>query len=246
MSSSLLREVPLERAAAPTDTLGSPLVLIVDDDASLRRALSVCLASIPAGIVEAATAREAVGATVARRPDLITLDVGLPDAGGAALCAELRRATWAPILVVSGRAAQSEKVALLNAGADDFVTKPFDVAELVARVRSQLRRSKERQSAAMVIERDGLRVDLAKRRASRAGVAICLTPTEWSILETLAQHGGRSLTHRQIFDAVWNRSFGNPQQYLRVFVTHLRRKIEREPANPRIIITEPNVGYRFG
>lgn len=232
--------------ATRRDRARTSVILIVDDESHLRQTLALCFSELQARIVEAATAREAIQATQSERPDLIVLDLGLPDAAGLDVCVELRRLTTAPILILSARQAEKEKVALLNAGADDYVSKPFGVRELIARVEAHLRRSRDARPAPSVIEYDGLTIDISKRTVCRAGRAISLTPTEWSILQTLAQHPGRCLTHQQIFDAVWSQSFGNPQQYLRVFITHLRRKIELSPANPRVITTDAGIGYRFG
>jgi two-component system KDP operon response regulator KdpE len=150
-----------------------------------------------------------------------------------------------PIVVLSARHAEQEKVLLLNAGADDYVTKPFSPKELAARVRAQLRRGLGTTVAEAVVTAGELNIDLARRTVRRAGRAIHLTPIEWDILRTMVAHAGRTLTHQQIFDAVWRRPFGNPQQYLRVYITNLRRKIEADPTRPQLIITEPGVGYRI-
>ena len=180
-------------------------------------------------------------------PDLIVLDLGLPDMPGADVCREVRNWGAMPIVVLSARHAEQEKVTLLNLGADDYVTKPFSTLEFSARVRAQLRRSQslpgQSQSATVTVR--GLTIDLARRRVSRGTGLIHLTPIEWDILRTLVTVSGRTLTHQQIFDAVWGQAFGNPQQYLRVHITNLRRKIERDPSQPECIVTEPGVGYRF-
>jgi two-component system KDP operon response regulator KdpE len=149
-----------------------------------------------------------------------------------------------PIVVLTARHAESEKVELLNAGADDYVTKPFGTAELAARVAAQLRRTPRRQPD-LFIHTDGFSIDFERRIATRDATAIRLTPIEWGLLRALSADPGRVLTHQQLFDAVWGQAYGDVRQYLRVHVTHLRRKIERNPANPSIIITEPGVGYRF-
>src|SRR5881296_778756 len=141
--------------------------------------------------------------------------------------------------------AEREKVLLLNAGADDYVTKPFSPRELAARVRAQLRRGLAAAPAETVVTAGDLTIDLARRRVQRGDRAIHLTPIEWEILRTLVGHAGRTLTHQQIFDAVWRRQFGNPQQYLRVYITNLRRKVEADPTRPQLIVTEPGVGYRI-
>ena len=223
------------------------VILIIDDEAQIRRALADALSSDSVRVVEACTGAEGLQAAADQRPDLVVLDLGLPDRAGIDVCRALRRWSTAPIVILSARQAESEKIALLNAGADDYVSKPFGLGEFIARVRAHLRRARLAQvEVSALVELDGLSIDVPARRVSRAGGDIHLTPIEWSILVTLALHGGRPVTHQRIFDAVWGRSFGNPQQYLRVYVTHLRRKIEIDPSRPSIILTEPGVGYRFG
>jgi two-component system KDP operon response regulator KdpE len=223
------------------------VVLIIDDEPQIRRSLIEALAPLPARVLEARTARQGMEISAAEHPDLVILDLGLPDGAGLDVCAEIRRWSGAPIVVLSARDTEADKIALLNAGADDYISKPFQLGELIARVSAQLRRSRAPfGGGAPIVECDGLTVDIPRRVARRDDKVIRLTPIEWAILQTLARHAGRPVTHQQIFDAVWGRAFGNPQQYLRVYVTHLRRKIERNPAEPRIIFTEPGVGYRFG
>ena len=216
-------------------------ILIIDDEPQIRSAVKNALREVADRIGEAATGAEGLTAAVTERPELVVLDLGLPDSAGVDVCRELRRLLVAPIIVLSAR----QKVLLLNAGADDYVTKPFSVLELAARARAQLRRARTGAPATpapMTIH--GLSIDPVTRRVERDGRQIHLTPIEWQILSTLVSAGGRTLTHQQIFDAVWSRQFGSPQQYLRVHITNLRRKIEIDPASPRIVITEPGVGYR--
>jgi two-component system KDP operon response regulator KdpE len=233
---------PLATAA----DLRAGVILVIDDEMQIRRALSAALAPLCETVAEAATGAEGIERAAATAPDLIVLDLGLPDTTGVAVCREIRRWSTAPILVLSARHAEQEKVELFSAGADDYVTKPFGLAELVARVQAQLRRAKVSATTTTTpFVCDGLTIDLAHREVRRDGQLIRLTRTEWQLLKTFVSHSGRTLTHQQIFDAVWAKSFGNPQQYLRVHLTNLRRKIEREPAAPRMIITEPGVGYRF-
>lgn len=225
----------------------APVILIVDDEIQIRRALSDSLMNLPARVLEARTSAEALTAAMTDPPDLVVLDLGLPDGPGLELCRRIRQWSSAPIVVLSARHAESEKIRLLNAGADDYVSKPFSLGEFVARVQAQLRRSQAPRAAdAATVEVDGLTIDLSRREARRDAKKIKLTPTEWNILRSLAVHGGRPVSHQQIFDAVWGREYGNPQQYLRVYVTHLRRKVERDPARPRVILTEPGYGYRLG
>lgn len=224
-----------------------PVILVVDDELQIRRALTESLVALPARVLEARTAAEALALAMSDPPDLVVLDLGLPDRPGIEVCSELRRWSNAPIVVLSARHAESEKIHLLNAGADDYVSKPFSLGEFIARVQAQLRRANTAitdPQAAFRADED-LRIDFGKREVRRGARKIKLTRTEWAILRTLVAHGSRPVSHQQIFDAVWGRAFGNPQQYLRVYVTHLRRKIERDPATPRVIITEPGFGYRF-
>ena len=221
-------------------------ILVIDDEMQIRRALSEALAPLCDAVAEAATGAEGIAQAAAVSPDLIILDLGLPDMTGVAVCLEIRRWSTVPIVVLSARHAEQEKVELFSAGADDYVTKPFGLAELVARVQAQLRRARvAMHSSTTPVLYDGLSIDLAHREVRRDDTIIRLTRTEWQLLQTFVTHAGRTLTHQQIFDLVWAKSFGNPQQYLRVHLTNLRRKIEREPAAPRLIITEPGVGYRF-
>jgi two-component system KDP operon response regulator KdpE len=224
-----------------------PTVLVIDDEPQIRRAVRQALAGLPAETLEAATGAEGIALAAARRPDVVILDLGLPDATGLAVCRELRRWSRVPLLVLSARHAESEKVALLNAGADDYVTKPFGMEELAARVRAQLRRAEGEgiPSADPVVRAGALAIDLRTRIVTRHGTPVHLTPIEWDLLRTFVSHAGRILTHRQLFDAVWRQAHGNAQQYLRVHITNLRRKIETNPASPELILTEPGVGYRF-
>jgi two-component system, OmpR family, KDP operon response regulator KdpE len=223
-----------------------PLILVVDDEMQIRRALRNALEAEGARVLESAGGREALDVAAAERPDLVVLDLGLPDLAGSQVCHELRKWTTAPILVLSARHSDREKVALLDAGADDYVTKPFSILELRARVRTLLRRARGgRQDDEAPLEIDGLRIDVARRVVSRDDASIHLTPTEWDLLRAFVLHRGRTLTHPQLFRAVWNRSAGDPQQYLRVHIANLRRKIERDPVRPALIITEPGVGYRL-
>ncbi|MFL5538654.1 MAG: response regulator [Longimicrobiaceae bacterium] len=223
-------------------------ILVIDDEPQIRRVVRHALEAEGVRVIEAAGGREGIDRAAAELPDLVVLDLGLPDLAGASVCAELRRWTSAPIVVLSARHSEHEKVALLDAGADDYVTKPFSTAELQARVRAQLRRARSgpRAGGAGPVEADGLTIDLARRVVSREGAEIHLTPTEWDLLRAFAANAGRTLTHDQIFRAVWGRAGGgDPQAYLRVHVANLRRKIERDPVRPALIVTEPGVGYRF-
>ena len=223
------------------------VILVVDDEPQIRRALRNALQEIATRIVEAATGAEAIDLAATAQPDLIVLDLGLTDLSGADVCREIRRFATMPIVVLSARHHEDDKVELLNLGADDYVTKPFSTVELLARVKAQLRRARSQSAIPLEgpIIAGELSVDIGRRQLSRDGEVVHLTRTEWNILRALLMSAGRTLTHRQLFDAVWGRQYGDPQQYLRVHITNLRRKIEREPAAPRFVVTDPGVGYRF-
>ncbi len=229
----------------PESAVRARAILVIEDEPRIRRAIRDALHDVADRVLEASGGREGVALATAERPELVVLDLGLPDVAGLDVCSELRRTANMPIIVLSARHAEQEKVLLLNAGADDYVTKPFSPRELEARVRAQLRRAVSGALADSVVTTGELTIDLAGRTVRRAGRVIHLTPIEWDILRTLVTQANRTLTHQQIFDAVWRRQFGNPQQYLRVYITTLRRKIEVDPTRPQLIITEPGVGYRI-
>ena len=223
-------------------------ILVVDDEPQIRRVVKHALADDGTRVLEAATAREGIDIAAAERPDLIVLDLGLPDGSGEEVCREVRGWSQAPILVLSARHSDTEKVSLFDAGADDYVTKPFGSAELKARVRALLRRAvTSAAEGSTTIVRDDLEIDLERRAVRLGGSPVHLTPIEWDLLTALATHPGRVMTHQQLFSAVWRgRDHGDAQQYLRVYVAHLRRKLESDPVHPRFIFTIPAVGYRFG
>ena len=222
-------------------------VLVIDDEPQIRRAVRRALATLPAETLEAETGASGVDIAAAMRPDAIILDLGLPDMTGLAVCEEIRRWSRVPLLVLSARHAEAEKVALLNAGADDYVTKPFGMEELAARVRAQLRRAQSEGIAwaERVVTVGSLTIDLGARTVVRGGALVRLTRIEWDLLRAFIANRGRTLTHQQLFDAVWRRGYGDARSYLRVHITNLRRKIETNPAAPELIITESGVGYRF-
>jgi two-component system, OmpR family, KDP operon response regulator KdpE len=220
-------------------------LLVIEDEVDIRRAVGAALRDQKPAIIEASTGTAGIDAIDSSHPDLIILDLGLPDIDGLAVCERIRTLTAAPIIVLTARHGEANTVALLNAGADDYVTKPFSTQELAARVTAQLRRSRVPPAERDVIVVDGLTIDLHRRQALRDDVMIRLTPIEWELLSVLVSDPGRVFTHQQLFAAVWKRSFGDARLYLRVHLTNLRRKIERNPADPRLIITEPGVGYRF-
>ena len=221
--------------------------LVIDDEEQIRRVVRRALSDSFERVLEASTGAAGIDAAAAERPALIVLDLGLPDADGRAVCAELRRWSTSPILVLSARHADDEKIALLDAGADDYLTKPFNTLELKARVRALVRRASTRESpAGSIITCGELSMDLAGRTVTLAGHVVHLTPIEWDLTRALMTHSGRTITHNQLFAAAWPRkSAGDAQQYLRVHVANIRRKIEANPIEPRYILTEPGVGYRF-
>jgi two-component system, OmpR family, KDP operon response regulator KdpE len=222
-------------------------ILIVEDDDALRETLAHTLASLCREVRTASTLAEAFHETSHSPPELIVLDLGLPDGDGTVLVTRLREATDVPIIVLSGRDTEEAKVALLDAGADDFLIKPCGGAELLARVRGQLRRSVTSQAARSWshIVVDGVEIDLVAQRVVRNGQPQRLTPTEWALLRALVLQAGRAISPKQLWDIVWDREFGDYSTHVRVHITHLRRKIEPNPQVPRLIITEPGVGYRF-
>jgi two-component system KDP operon response regulator KdpE len=222
-------------------------VLVIDDEPNVRDAVRAALADEVARVLEAADGASGLATATEQRPDLVVLDLGLPDLEGVEVARALRRWSSAPIIVLTAHHAEDEKVRLLDTGADDYVTKPFSSSELRARVHAQLRRARMAPLPgrdAPVVAGD-LTVDFAHRIVTRAGVAVHLTRTEWGLLSALLEHADRPVTHRQLFHAVWGNSSGDAQHYLRVYIAHLRRKLEADPYSPRLILTEPGVGYRF-
>jgi two-component system, OmpR family, KDP operon response regulator KdpE len=227
--------------------MAADVVLVVDDEPQIRRVVRNALGPDDFRVLEAANGRDAIDLAAAERPALIILDLGLPDIQGIEVCREIRQWSSAPIIVLSARHSDSEKVALLDAGADDYITKPFSPGELQARMRAQLRRARlaPAASATATIIIGDLAVDPVKPSLKKSGENVHLTKTEWDLLRALMQHSGRTLTHQQLFRAVWGNSSGDMQQYLRVHIRAVRRKIETDPVRPRLIVTEPGVGYRF-
>ena len=223
--------------------------LIVDDERQIRRAVAHVLEPLGGVVREAESGREGLTLAAAERPSLVVLDLGLPDMDGTDVCRELRTWSDAPILVLTARHDDEATVAALDAGADDYVTKPFSPPALRARVRALLRRARRADTdepERTVIEAGALRIDLAARTVTRGGEHVHLTPTEFDLLATLASHAGRVMTHTQLFSTVWKgRVFGDAQAHLRVHMAHLRRKLEDDPVRPRHLQTELGVGYRF-
>jgi two-component system KDP operon response regulator KdpE len=223
-----------------------PLVLLVEDELQMRRFLRTTLRVHEYQVVEAGTAREALMQAAGRNPDLILLDLGLPDGDGLEVARQIRRSAQVPIIVISARGQEHDKVAALDLGADDYLTKPFGVQELLARVRVALRHaSPPSGSPAPVFESGELRVDLESRVVWRGGGEVHLTPTEYKLLSTLVRQAGKVLTHRQLLHQVWGANYEGQTHYLRVYMAQLRQKLERDSARPRLLLTEPGVGYRL-
>lgn len=219
-------------------------VLVVEDDATLLRALAINLRARHFDVETAADGAGALRRAAAAPPDLVILDLGLPDLDGVEVVAGLRGWTAVPIIVLSARDSQAAKVEALDAGADDFVTKPFGMDELLARIRAALRRATPERAAPVVVT-DAFTVDLAAHRVLRDGEAVRLTPTEWHVLEILVRNTGKLVTQQQLLREVWGPMFADQTHYLRVYLAQLRRKLEAEPSHPRHLITEAGIGYRF-
>jgi two-component system KDP operon response regulator KdpE len=225
----------------------APLVLLIEDEPQMRRFLRTALGANDYRLVEATTAKEGLAQAAARNPDVILLDLGLPDRDGLEVARELRGWSGTPIIVLSARGREEDKVKALDFGADDYLTKPFGVEELLARIRVALRHAATPAGAAPepVFQSGDLKVDLPSRRVWRAGEEIHLTPTEYKLLVTLVRHSGKVLTHRQLLKEVWGANYVNQAHYVRVYLAQLRQKIEADPARPRLLLTEPGVGYRL-
>ncbi|WP_328748937.1 response regulator [Streptomyces sp. NBC_00285] len=222
-------------------------VLVVEDDPQLVRALIINLRARRYGVDAAPDGATALRLAAARQPDVVMLDLGLPDMDGVEVIKGLRGWTRVPILVLSARQGSEEKVAALDAGADDYVTKPFSMDELLARLRAAVRRTEDVPLGAgtTLVETADFVIDLLAKRAVRGGRDVRLTPTEWHLLEILVTSPGRLITQKHLLQEVWGVSQSNKTNYLRVYMAQLRRKLEADPAHPRYLITEPGMGYRF-
>lgn len=225
----------------------APQILVIEDDAQIRRFLRASLTADDYRLAEAETARDGLAQAAARQPDLILLDLGLPDLDGVDVIRQLRAWCQTPIIVLSARGQERIKIEALDAGADDFVSKPFAVGELIARIRATLRRSAVVTGGVdgCVFRAGRLEVDLEKRLVLVAGEEVHLTPIEFKLLRTLIQHAGRVITQRQLLGEVWGPNHTEQAQYLRVYMAQLRRKLELDPARPQHLLTEPGVGYRL-
>ncbi|MBN9049517.1 MAG: response regulator [Rhizobiales bacterium] len=220
-------------------------VLVVDDEAAILRFLKPALEANSYQVASAATAAEGVKRIAAETPDIVLLDLGLPDGDGKDVIRQVRQFSDVPIVVLSAREREMEKIEALDLGADDYVNKPFNVGELLARMRTALRHRMQRNAEVPVLKVGGLEVDAVRHRVMRGGVELKLTPKEFELLAFLAKHAGRVVTHRQILAAVWGPAHTEDTQYLRVYVGQLRQKIEERPDDPRVILTEPGIGYRI-
>ncbi len=223
----------------------SVLVLIIEDEQPIRHFLRASMTEESYRVVEASTGEEGLRSAAQQPPDLVVLDLGLPDLDGQEVLRRLREWSSAPVIVLTARDQEQQKVEALDAGADDYVTKPFGVGELLARMRTALRHANRTTADASSVSVGELRVDFAARLVYRANQEVHLTPLEYKLLVTLLKHSGKVLTHRYLLREVWGPLDSQETHYLRVFVASLRRKLEADPARPRYILTEPGVGYRF-
>jgi two-component system KDP operon response regulator KdpE len=219
-------------------------ILVVDDEPQIRRTLEINLAARGYEVDQAATGELALDLAARRNPDLVILDLGLPGMDGVTVVQSLREWSKVPVLVLSARDTERAKVAALDAGADDYVTKPFGMDELVARVRAALRRAAPPEEE-LVVATDTFTVDLTAKRIIRDDSEVRMTPTQWHLIEVLVQNRGRLVTQRQLLQEVWGPAYSDETHYLRVFLAQIRRKLELDPSRPRHFITEPGIGYRF-
>jgi two-component system KDP operon response regulator KdpE len=236
-----------ETAETPAASSGGSVVLVIEDDPQILRFLRATLGSHGYRLFEATTGEAGLVEAATRQPDIVILDLGLPDIDGLDVIRRLREWTALPIIVLSARGQERDKIAALDAGADDYVSKPFGVGELLARMRTALRHATRSSDDAgdPTFTLGDLHVDLPKRQVSVAGQQVHLTPIEYRLLSTLIRHAGKVLTHRQLLLEVWGPPYAEQAHYLRVYMAQLRRKLEVNPARPRYLLTEPGVGYRL-
>lgn len=222
-----------------------PVLLLVEDEAQMRRFLRAALSSHGYRVVEAEKGAEVLGLATSHNPEVVLLDLGLPDIDGFEVTRRLREVSPVPIIVLSARGREDDKVAALDAGANDYLTKPFGMNELLARIRVALRLRQGLAVDEPVLEFEGLRIDFARHEVLREGEPVKLTPLEFKLLGYLARHAGKVLTQRQLLTEVWGPGHADDAHYLRVYMANLRKKLERDPAAPRYLLTEPGVGYRL-
>jgi two-component system KDP operon response regulator KdpE len=220
-------------------------VLVVDDEPQLRRALQISLRARGFEVLLAADGTEALHLFRTSQPEIVVLDIGLPDLDGLAVLTAIRRQSTVPVIMLSARADSADKVDALDAGADDYVTKPFGMDELLARLRAAIRRADTAPDAGPVVVTASFTVDLAAKKVIRDGEVVHLTPTEWGMLEMLVRHRGRLVTQAELLREVWGPAYSTESNYLRVYLAQLRRKLEPEPGKPRHLITDQRMGYRF-
>ncbi len=228
-------------------TAPNPTILVVEDEPQMRKFIRITLSAHAYDVIEAPTAAEGLQQAASYTPDLVLLDLGLPDADGSSVIRRIREWSPMPIIVISARGKEDDKVRALDDGADDYVTKPFGAAELLARIRVAMRHAaRPAESATPIVEiGEDIRVDLARRIVLVRGEEVHLTPIEYKLLALLVKHAGMVMTHRQLLDQVWGPGHAHQMQYLRVYMTQLRHKLEREPARPKHLVTEAGVGYRL-
>jgi two-component system, OmpR family, KDP operon response regulator KdpE len=226
-------------------TEAGPLILMIEDERQMRRFLRVSLGANDYRLLEAETAADGLAQAAQYNPDLILLDLGLPDLDGLSVTERLREWSRAPIIVISARGQEEDKIKALDAGADDYLTKPFGVGELLARMRVALRHAASTDQGSSELTIGELKVDLGRRQVLLSGSEVHLTPIEYKLLATLVKHAGKVLTHRQLLKEVWGPSYGEQTQYLRVYMGQLRHKLEADPSRPRYLVTEAGVGYRL-
>lgn len=219
--------------------------LVVDDEPAILRFLKPVLEANNYELISAGTVEESIKRIATDTPDVVVLDLGLPDGDGRDVIRHVRQWSDVPIIVLSARDREAEKIEVLDLGADDFVNKPFGVGELLARIRTALRHRMERVAETPVLRTADIEIDNVRHRVTRADAQIKLTPKEFNLLSFLAKHAGKVVTHRQILTAIWGQAHAADTQYLRVYIGQLRQKVEKDPGDPRIIITEPGIGYRI-
>ena len=222
-----------------------PIVVLIEDEPQIRRLLRTVLPAQGIELFEAESGSKGLVEVGTRRPDVVILDLGLPDIGGVEVVKRLREWTEVPVIILSARTDETDKIAALDAGADDYLTKPFGVGELLARLRVAMRRSARTQDGTQVVTVGPVTVDLNARRVERDGAAVHLTPIEYRLLALLVKHAGKVLTHRHLLKEVWGPSHVEDAHYLRIYMAQLRRKLEADATQPRYLITEPGVGYRL-
>lgn len=223
----------------------TPVTMIVEDERQIRRFMRSALESEGCRVLESDSGEQALLDAATHKPDLVLLDLGLPDLDGVEFIRDLRTWSTAPIIIVSARSDEHEKIRALDAGADDYLTKPFGVGELLARVRAQLRRQQRHNDSDPVLRFGDVEVDLSHRHVSRAGADIHLTPIEYRLLGVMLANTGKVLTHRHLLREVWGPGYAESNHYLRIYVGHLRQKLESDPTQPQHFLTETGVGYRF-